>query len=139
MVAFERGAELLGIFDRHPSARRYVTLINTQGKTNIPLVQQVLNHFNIDYTVIHDEDSKNPAESSVNEKIKQYLGSNRRYLISPTDIEEMLGYEPRKKDKPYQAMKRVEELHRSGSLPPEFVQAVNWVYFGDTSEPPASQ
>jgi len=63
-VAFERFADLIGLFQRHPHLRYDVSLINCQGKQNIPLFQRVLNHFSIPYTVVHDEDRGNPPESN---------------------------------------------------------------------------
>lgn len=137
--AFERAAELTGVFDRRPHVRRDVTLIESAGKGNIPMFQEVLNHFQIPYTVVHDEDRGNPPEESLNAKIEGMLhitlGQNKRHMISPTNIEALLGYTPTKKDKPYQALKKVEELHASGSLPAEFLEALNWVYFGQNTEP----
>lgn len=135
IAAFERGAELTGLFERHPPARRDVTPVDCQGKNNIPMFQRVLNHFAIPYTVIHDEDSGNPAAESMNLRIQSLLGSNRRYAISPTNLEGLLGYAAAGKDKPYQAVKRVEELAATESLPADFLTALNWVYFGQESEP----
>jgi predicted ATP-dependent endonuclease of OLD family len=139
LTVFERAAELTGVFDRHPNIRRDITLIDCDGKANIPMFQKVLNHFQIPYTAVHDEDLGNEIEQSLNAKIESLLntphGQNTRYMISPTNIEGMLGYTPTKKDKPYQALKQIERLHSSNSLPPEFLSAMNWVYFGQDFEP----
>lgn len=143
LSAFERAAKLTGIFDRHLQLRRDVTLIDCDGKPNIPMFQKVLNHFQIPYTVIHDEDRGNPVEEPRNSKIEELLSApneqNKRYMISPTNIEGMLGYSAAGKDKPYQALKKVEELHASGSLPAEFLKALNCVYFGQDTEPGSVQ
>lgn len=56
LAAFERAAELTGLFARHPQKRRGVTIIETTGKGNIPLFQRVLNAFGIAYRVLHDTD-----------------------------------------------------------------------------------
>lgn len=139
LSAFERTAELTGLFDRHPHVRRDVTLIDCRGKANIPMFQKVLNHFHIPYTVIHDEDQGNPIEESRNQLIGNLLqdaqGTNKRYMISPTNIEELLGYTAGGKDKPYQALKKVEELYSQNNLPIEFLRALNWTYFGQDNEP----
>jgi len=137
--AFERAAELTGIFNRHPHVRRDVTLVDCRGKGNIPMFQKVLNNFQIPYTVIHDEDSGNRTEESLNPIIEQLLragqGQNKRHMISPTNIEGMLGYTAAGKDKPYQALRKVEELHDQHGLPDAFLKALNWVYFGRDDEP----
>jgi hypothetical protein len=139
-VAFERGAEVTGIFERHPHVRRDVTLVDTLGKGNIPIFQEVLNHFQISYTVVHDEDrgNMNPVGEPANARIAALLsapqGLNIQHMISPTDIEGVLGYQA-SKDKPYQALRRVDELHAQGALPAQFTEALNWVYFGQATEP----
>lgn len=137
--AFERAAELTGIFDRHPHMRRDVTLVDCRGKANIPMFQKVLNNFQIPYTVIHDEDKGNPTEESRNSVIELLLptahGQNKRLMISPTNIEGLLDYSTAGKDRPYQALKKVEELHDQLSLPGAFLKALNWVYFGKDDEP----
>jgi putative ATP-dependent endonuclease of OLD family len=139
-VAFERYADLIGLFQRHPHLRYDVNLINCQGKQNIPLFQRVLNHFSIPYTVVHDEDHGNPVEERVNERIAELLtgpnGPNPRYLISPTNLEGLLEYQA-DRDKVYRALNRVEELHLAGRVPNEFQSAVNWIYFGQANEPQA--
>jgi putative ATP-dependent endonuclease of OLD family len=141
LAAFERGAELLGIFERHPAVRRDVTLVDCRGKQNIPMFQQVLNHFEIPFTVIHDEDHGNPVEAPRNARIAALLaaphGQNRRHMIAPTNIEGLLGYTAGR-DKPYRALKKVEELHAAGGLPAAFLEAITWAYFGDATEPPTA-
>jgi energy-coupling factor transporter ATP-binding protein EcfA2 len=133
--AFERAAELTGIFDRHRHVLRDVTLVDCRGKGNIPAFQQVLNHFGITYTVIHDEDKGNEQEQRTNDRIKALLSGNSQHMVGPTDIEGLLGYAAAGRDKPYGALKRVEELHEAKALPLEFLRALNWVYFGADTEP----
>jgi len=64
IAAFERGAELMGLFERHLRLRREVSLVDCNGKSNVPAFQRVLNAFNIPYRVLHDEDPGNPAEQA---------------------------------------------------------------------------
>jgi len=138
IVAIQRGAELTGIFSRHLHLRRDVTLIDCDGKGNIPMFQKVLNHFEISYTVLHDEDRGNRLEEASNERIAGLLAApdwhNLCYVIRPTNLEQLLGYAA-SKDKPYRALKRVEELHAAGALPAAFREALNWAYFGQAAEP----
>lgn len=136
--AFERAAELTGIFERHPHVRRDVTLVDAQGKGNIPMFQRVLNHFQVPYTVVHDEDQGNPLGPKENAAIGALLGSghpeNKRFMISPTNLEAILGFAA-SKDRVYRALKRIEELHGSTGLSAGFIEASNWVYFGQPTEP----
>ncbi|MFI5176759.1 MAG: ATP-dependent endonuclease, partial [Terriglobia bacterium] len=139
VVAFERAAELIGLFNRHPHLRRDITLVDCQGKPNIPLYQRVLNHFAIPYTVIHDLDEGNIPEQATNARIAGLLptpaGSNKCHPIGPTNLEGLLNHVAGRGDKPYKSRKRVEELHRHGTLPAEFLTALCWVYFGQDAEP----
>ena len=136
--AFQRCAELTGLFERHPDIRRDATLIDCVEKQNIPLFQTVLNHFQIQYTVVHDQDAGNPAEQAPNSKIETLLSAgvmkNSRHMISPNDLEHMLGFIA-KKHKPYEALMAVERLCQDDGLPVEFSCAMNWVYFAQETEP----
>src|SRR5208283_4316368 len=132
-VAFEKLADLVGLFQRHPHLRYDVSLIDCHGKQSIPLFQRVLNHFAIPYTVVHDEDQGDPVQERANARIAELLegpnGPNVRYLISPTNLEGLLNYRA-DKDKVYKALKRVEELRRDNNVPGGVLQALNWIYFG---------
>ena len=140
MVAFQRAAHLTGIFGRHPQVQHDVTLINAHGKGNIPLCQRILNHFQIPYMIIHDEDQGNnePSGEPLNTTIEDLLPpghpENCRHMVSPTNLEALLGYSTRK-DKVYKAIRQVETLTTSNSLPTEFVRLLNCVYFGSDTEP----
>ena len=138
IVAFERSAELLGMFTRHPECRRDVTLIDTRGKGEIPLFQKVLNHFKIPYTVVHDEDAGHQNAAAENAAIMGLIApgqaQNKVFMIRPTNLEGLLGYATGR-NKPYMAVKRVEELHSAGVFPAAFIQALNQVYFGQNHEP----
>jgi hypothetical protein len=57
-------------------------------------------------------------------------------MIGPTNLENLLGYQAGK-DKPYQALRRIEELAAQGALPAQFIEAMNWIYFGQAAEPGA--
>jgi energy-coupling factor transporter ATP-binding protein EcfA2 len=138
LVAFERAAQLTGLFARHPQVRHDVAIIDCRGKGSIPVFQTVLNHFRIPYTVVHDEDVGNLNAPAENARIQALLGAaptpNLCHMISPTNLEGLLNYAAGK-DRPYRAIRRVEALHAAGPLPPVFVEALNWVYFGQAVEP----
>jgi putative ATP-dependent endonuclease of OLD family len=138
IVAFRRAAELIGLFERYPNLRHDVTLVDCDGKGSIPLFQKCLNHFRISYTVIHDEDRGNSLEEAINARIEVLLQvpgwRNLRHTISPSNLEELIGCS-HVKDKPFKAMRRVEEMYADGALPTPFQEALNWIYFGQAEEP----
>jgi putative ATP-dependent endonuclease of the OLD family len=84
IVAFEKAGQLTGLFDRYPSVRHDVAIIDCRGKGSIPAFQRVLNHFRIPYTVVHDEDTGNPTAVGENTRIQNLLGTaippNLRYM-----------------------------------------------------------
>ena len=139
-TAFERAAELTGLFDRRPTIRHDVALVDCRGKACIPMFQKVLRHFQVPYLVVHDEDRTNANEAALNTKIEHALNPPQGTccMISPQDIEELLGYKAHGRDKPYQALMRVETLHENGQLPALFLKTMHMIYFGQENEPPAN-
>jgi len=141
IAAVERAAELMGLFDRHKRLRREIALIDCDGKGNIAGFQRVLNEFQIPYRILHDEDVGNPTAFAENGRIAALLpagGMCAVHMMRPTDLESVLGYQSSKgASKPFAAVTKVEELHQLGVLPREFIEAVNWAYFGLLVEPPA--
>jgi putative ATP-dependent endonuclease of the OLD family len=140
-AAFQRGAEVTGIFQRHPKKKRGVSIIDTTGKLNIPSFQKVLNAFDIPYRVLHDEDRSNPAAFAWNIKIAALAanppGMHPVHLVGPESLENTLGYAAAGgAGKPYDAVCKVEELHGQNALPQAFAEALNFVYFGSLVEPP---
>lgn len=136
IAAFERAAELMGLFERHRRLRREVTLVDCNGKSNVPAFQRVLNAFDIPYRVLHDEDPGNPSEQANNQKIFDLLpqGVAQLHKVSP-DLEGLLGYQAPSKNKPFTAVRTVDSLHAQGKLPAAFQQAVCMAYFGQLIEP----
>jgi energy-coupling factor transporter ATP-binding protein EcfA2 len=139
LAAFERAAELTGLFIRHPMKRRGVSIIDANGKGSIPAFQKVLNAFDIPYRVVHDEDRSNPNEAAKNARIMAQAGNvpaaRPIHLLSPECLEDVLGYQPPSKAKPFAAVRRVEELAAQNTLPAAFLEALNFVYFGTLLEP----
>jgi putative ATP-dependent endonuclease of the OLD family len=142
IAAFERGADLMGLFQRHVRLRREVTLVDCNGKKNIPAFQRVLNAFCIPYRVVHDADTNNPAALADNASIAAALPADGAHLIHqvlPDDLEGLLGYAAAKgSSKPYVAVCAVEDLHARGQLPVAFQEAVCMTYFGQLVEPQAA-
>jgi len=138
-AAFERAAELTGLFARHPMKRRGVSIIDANGKASIPAFQKVLNAFDIPYRVLHDEDRSKPDQAAKNARIMAQAGrvpaARPIHLLSPECLEDVLGYQPPSKAKPFAAVRRVEELVAQNALPTAFLEAMNFVYFGSLLEP----
>ncbi|MBP3983981.1 ATP-dependent endonuclease [Pseudoxanthomonas helianthi] len=136
IAAFDRAAEALGLFERHRRLRREVTLIDCNGKANIPAFLRVLNAFEIPYRVLHDADPGNATEQANNQKILAAIpnAAAQLHLVNP-NLEGLLGYVPPSKAKPYAAVSAVDDLHVQGQLPQAFCEAVYMAYFGQLAEP----
>jgi hypothetical protein len=58
------------------------------------------------------------------------------HFLSPTNLESTLNYQASDNaSKPVAAVRKVEELFNENRLPPPFVEAMNFVYFGTLIEP----
>ena len=139
VAAFERAADITGIFARHPAIRRSVALVDADGKYTIPAFQKTLNAFSIPYRIVHDEDRGNASATAQNAKILALAtnasGTRPIHMVGPTNIESVLGYEITSGSKPFAAVRKVEELHANNCLPLAFIEAVNFAYFGTVTEP----
>ena len=142
IAAFERAADLCGLFARHQRLRREISFIDCDGKQNITAFQRVLNAFGIPYRVLHDIDTNNPTAFAVNARISAGLPTTPGYLIhtiGPDDLEGLLGYTVSKStSKPFAAVKQVEQLHGQNALPQGFIEAMNMAFFGQIVEPIAN-
>lgn len=133
--AFERAAELTGLFETNPGARRDTTVIVAASKKSFPSFLRVLNHFSIPYLVVPDFDEGNASAQAENGAIEALAKDQGLYYLRPTSLEGLLGYEPTNRDKPFQAVKKVEDLFSSPSgLPAAFLEALNMVYLGPNQE-----
>ncbi len=125
IAVFQKAAELMKIFDGNPHAKRDTTFINCHGKWTIILFLEVLNHFGVEYVVFHDKDEGKPQPMLANDAIGALVHSpNERRMFSPRDLESVLGYDATTKDKPIEALKKIEELAASDSIPDEFQEHV---------------
>lgn len=140
IAAFERAAELRGLFGRHRRLRREISLVDCDGKNNISAFQRILNAFRIPYRILHDQDTNNAAAFAVNARITAALPpgvGNVVHAVAPDDLEGLLGYVASKGvSKPFAAVKKVEELHAQAAIPAPFIEAMNMVFFGQLVEPP---
>ena len=118
--------------EKYQQRRRKISIINCRGKTTIPAFQRVLNHFGINYRVMHDGDLQshdfvpdNPTEKgakTTNRNIAELLPVERRdvqlRVHYPFFERHVLGYTPKDKDKAWQAL----SMLGSAKLSPEILQ-----------------
>jgi predicted ATP-dependent endonuclease of OLD family len=94
-----------------------IQIVNCYGKANIPMFQKILNHFGVNYTVIHDVDSPFSKRKekwiinamwSINKKIfnesKIIEGSNNMIIANMPDFEFQYFDYLQRGDKPYNAI-----------------------------------
>lgn len=131
MVVIPKAAQLFGIFERDPDLEHDVTLINCHGKSTIPLFQEVLNHFDIAYTVLHDEDPGKAKAVAVNEAIGAACGDRAERQMFCPDIEGTLEYDAGDRDKPITALLTLVRLADDNAyLPRQFIDCIYQVYTG---------
>jgi len=129
VAVFKESAELLGIFhdEKNRHLKRDVTFVNCRGKWTIVAFQEVLNHFKIDYVVIHDKDDSD-EKTGANAKILELLqGDENRRKLCDKYIEEELGIKEGK-SKPFNALQRIQELADAHKLESQFGAIVNFAY-----------
>lgn len=105
------------------------TLINCRGRDFIPLFQKVLNHFQIDYVVIHDTEGQD-LESGINKIILKLLNydEGRRKTFSP-NIETYLNVQISKRDnKPLKIVEEIHKLHSSKQLENKLGEYIKFTY-----------
>lgn len=130
-----KAAKLMGIFEQHPHLQHDVTIVNCHGKWTIPAFQQVLNHFEIEYFVLHDQDNESSPAFLANERIGESLPFPESRYVFIENLEQALGMDSiPSKDKPIKALEYIHTLSQSGSeFPTEFAKAVRLAYLGQNS------
>ena len=128
-MTFPKVADLLNVFNTTEERLKKddTTLINCRGRGFIPIVQEILNYFKIDYIVVHDLEGES-ATNGENGAILELLGNdeNRRKYFSQ-DIEDTLGIE-KEKPKWFKALERVEELNQNGTLEEKLGEYARFIY-----------
>ncbi len=119
LVAIKECGELTTFLNKEKNIHKKedTTLINCRSRDFIPLFQKVLNHFHIDYVVIHDTENQN-LTTGVNGKILNLLSNqeNKRKTFVP-NIDIHLGIQISSRDnKPLKVVEKIKELNRNGQL-----------------------
>lgn len=108
--------------ERYHQQRRKVAIVNCRGKGTIPAFQHVLNHFCIEYRIIHDcdlpSDTYEPVTRAdkaartnnlnISSLIPAELHKERLRVHYPCLEEHVLGYPPKDKEKAWNAVRAVE-------------------------------
>lgn len=130
IAVFKEVAEMLDVFKKQENQykRRDTTFVNCRGKWTIAAFQEVLNHFQIDYVVIHDKDEED-TESGANKKIFELLDRDeKRRKIFHKKIEDILQIPDSGKNKPFNALERVKQLNKNNQLDETLGEYINFAY-----------
>lgn len=84
-------------------------IIKARGKATISSLVKYLKAMGIEPNVIHDEDSGVANAEMHNQPILDAVGEASRRIMLHNCIEDILGYEPPSKDKPYKAYKNIKD------------------------------
>lgn len=83
-------------------------LLRARGKAVFISLAKYLNALGINYIIMHDSDIGIERSERLNPLIGQITTENRRIVVN-NNIEDILGYNPPSKDKPYKAYKHILE------------------------------
>lgn len=115
----EHAAFIAAIIEKQHELLNQVTVIRARGKAILAPLVKVMEHFKIDFGIVHDCDSpfnKNGDKSGMwteNQKIRDAVLKARsagvavRHRVSVPDFERFLGGDEESKDKPLTAYRRV--------------------------------
>lgn len=84
-------------------------ILRARGKAVIIPIIKYLKAMQISIHVMHDEDSKVDGASKFNDPIREALNNDNRLHVLKDCIEDVLGYNVPKSDKPYEAFRFMEE------------------------------
>lgn len=130
VAIFREAPELLNYFESEENRhkRRDTTFVNCRGKWTIPLFQEVMNHFGIEYVIIHDKDEEE-LNQGANGRILEFLGNNesKRKLFDPK-IESVLSIEYTGKEKPIKALEQIQKLNNENKLEEKLGEFVKFAY-----------
>lgn len=127
-IIFPKAAELLDVFAGTTLSKNDTTLINCMSRDHIPLFQEIINHFQIPYVVVHDLEGE-AFNYGRNAEILSLIGNDetRRKYFDP-HIEDVLAVPAARNHKWMKAYERVEELDRNGTLDVQLGGYVRFVY-----------
>lgn len=130
VAIFREATEMLSYFedDENKHKKRDTTFVNCRGKWTIPLFQEVMNHFGIDYVVVHDKDSEGLNEGA-NGRILELLNNDEsKRKLFDTKIEIVLGLTDDGKDKPIKALEQIKKLSNENKLENKLGEYIKFTY-----------
>lgn len=83
-------------------------ILRARGKAVMISLAKYLNALDVNYIFLHDSDIGTPRAEAINPVILEEAGADRRIMINNC-IEDILGYNPPSKEKPYIAHKYIQE------------------------------
>lgn len=143
----EHAAFMSAIIEKQHDLASRVTVVRARGKAILPALISMMEHFKIDFGVLHDcdppfrEDGSNNGMWTQNEHIKNAVdkarkaGLKARHRVSVPDFERVLGYGEKSKDKPLEAYMAVSGANATATavqaLLNELVDSVQFQPFAD--------
>ncbi|SFW44595.1 ATP-dependent nuclease [Luteibacter sp. UNCMF366Tsu5.1] len=115
----EHAAFMAAVLEQEHQLADKVTVVRARGKAILPALISIMEHFKIDFGVVHDCDTPFRKDGCANgmwaqnETIRaaiekaRAVGINARHRVSVPDFERFLGYEEQSKDKPLSAYREV--------------------------------
>ncbi|MEQ9617729.1 MAG: AAA family ATPase [Deltaproteobacteria bacterium] len=125
MAVFQKAPDLLSFFSADPGQKRDTTFINCHSKDLIPLFCRVLNHFQIDYLVVHDIDNSTDPDNAL---IASTVRAGTPVITYNPTIEDELGFSYQGRNKPLAVLNHFVSLVDSGSLPTPFTAKLRQIY-----------
>ncbi len=130
IAVFRESAEVLKYFEteQNKPQKRDTTFVNCRGKGLILLFQEVMNHFEIEYIVIHDKDNEN-LDKGTNGKILGLLGNDEtRRMVFDTNIESVISIGGGPKEKAIKALEQIRTLNSNNTLETKLGKFVKFAY-----------
>lgn len=117
-IAIRRALELTDRETQNRIKNSY-EVIKARGKATIIGLLRYMNAMHIEYTVIHDADMDSRAEN-LNNPIKSLVVDNCRVFPLLNCLEDILGYKPPTKEKPFRVFKVSNSWANWNDIPEEF-------------------
>lgn len=96
-----------------------VEIIKARGKAVIISLVKYLTSMGIKPTVVHDRDGGTEGAKKFNEPIKQAVGNNGNVVMMNENVEDEIGYDAPKTDKPFRAFQETQKWGRNWEDIPE--------------------
>lgn len=104
-------------------------IVRARGKASIISLVKYLKAMSINVYVIHDGDYGKESAEKFNEPIKNALSNNEQLVVLNNCIEDVLGYDAPKADKPFAAYKHIQDNWSDwNSIPEVWRKAIEKIF-----------